>query len=287
MKLCPVCHAPLAEGSSCTACGHRIETRDGFELFAPEAAHTGTGYDPAFYTELAALEDRNFWFQARNRLIVRTLRHHVPGLRTWLEIGCGTGQVLRAVGAAFPAARLGGSELFVEGLAFARQRVPSAHLMQMDATAIPYAEEFDAVGAFDVLEHIKDDRGVIAEIRRALKPGGVVVFTVPQHPWLWSHQDVMAHHVRRYRRGELEHKLESQGLCVRYTTSFVSLLLPLLLLSRRARPGHTSDPFRELRIGSLANRVLGSVMAVEAGLLGGGARFPLGGSRLVVAAKSK
>lgn len=285
MRLCPACHAPLAEGAACSACGHHTEIRDGIELFAPEAARLDNGYDPAFYAQLATLEDRNFWFQARNRLIVRSLRRHIPTLGTWLEIGCGAGQVLRAVGAAFPRARLAGSELFVEGLAFARQRVPSAHLMQMDATAIPYTDEFDAIGAFDVLEHIENDRGVIAQIRRALKPGGVAVFTVPQHPWLWSHQDVMAHHVRRYRRGELEGKLDAQGLRVRYTTSFVSLLLPLLLLSRRARPGHASDPFRELRIGGLANRLLGSVMTVEAGLLGTGVRFPLGGSRLVVAAK--
>lgn len=287
MKLCPVCHAPLAEGTRCAACGHQTETRDGFELFAPQAARTDNGYDPSFYAELSTLEDHNFWFRSRNRLIVRTLRRYTPALSAWLEIGCGTGQVLRAVGEAFPRARLAGSELFVEGLTFARQRVPSAHLMQMDATAIPYADEFDAIGAFDVLEHIDGDRAVIAEIRHALKPGGVAVFTVPQHPWLWSHQDVMAHHVRRYRRGELEHKLDSQGLHVRYTTSFVSLLLPLLLLSRRARPSHTTDPFRELRIGSLANGLLGSMMTVEAGLLRAGMRFPIGGSRLVVAVKPR
>lgn len=269
----------------CAACSHGIEIADGFELYAPEAARSGNGYDPALYAEIAALEDRNFWFQSRNRLIVHMLRKHRPDPASFLEIGCGTGQVLRAVAAAFPAARLAGSELFVEGLAFARQRVPAAHLMQVDATRIPFTEEFDAIGAFDVVEHIRDDQRVLSEIHRALKPGGTAILTVPQHPWLWSHQDELAHHERRYRAGELERKLKAAGFAITYSTSFVTLLLPLLVLSRLIARRHDEDAMREMRIGDTANALLAGVLNAEFQILRSGLRLPAGGSRLVVASK--
>ncbi|MEO6967156.1 MAG: class I SAM-dependent methyltransferase [Rhodanobacteraceae bacterium] len=271
--------------SVCVACGARIETKDGFDLYAPGSAQQGQGYNPQIYAELARLEDRNFWFQARNRLIVRATRNHFPDAKSFLEIGCGTGQVLRAMGAAFPNARLHGSELFVEGLEFARQRLPQAHLMQMDATRIPYVDEFELIGAFDVVEHIEDDVGVLKEIHRALKIDGGAILTVPQHPFLWSHQDEMACHVRRYRRHELESKLRGCGFRILYTTSFISLLLPLLALSRWTMRKTGDDPLREMRVGAAANTGLAAVLRAEYALLSTGMKLPVGGSRLVVAIK--
>lgn len=277
----------METGADCHGCGFRVATRDDFEIYAPDAERDADGYDPAFYAQLAPLEDRNFWFQARNRLIVHVLGRHCRRPDAFLEIGCGTGQVLQAIGKAFPATRLSGSELFVDGLRYARQRVPGARLMQMDATRIPFSDEFDAIGAFDVVEHIRDDRRVLKEIHRALKPGGVAILTVPQHQWLWSHQDELAHHQRRYRRHELESKLQETGFRIAYTTSFVALLLPLLIASRLVGRRHDDDALREMRIGAAANAALGGVLGAEFGLLRAGARFPIGGSRLVVALKER
>lgn len=285
MRTCPVCRASMPVGTVCAACGQRINTCNGFDLYAPDAARQADGFDPALFPELAALEDRNFWFQARNRLIVHAIRTYCPRFDAFLEIGCGTGQVLRAIANAFPSARLSGSELFVEGLAFARKRVPRARFMQMDATRIPFTAEFDVIGAFDVIEHIRDDTRVLSEIHRALRPGGAVILTVPQHPWLWSHQDELAHHQRRYRRGELERKLRDCGFRVAYSTSFVSLLLPLLAASRLVARRNDDDPLREMRVGGTINALLGSVLLLELLLLRSGARLPAGGSRLVVAVR--
>lgn len=284
MRLCPKCDQPSL-AAICGNCGHIVETSDGFELYAPQEAQRGNGYDPAIYSELASLEDHNFWFCARNRLIVHRARRHFPSARSILEIGCGTGQVLRALAAAFPDACLHGSELFVEGLPFARVRAPDARLMQMDATHIPFEDEFDLIGAFDVIEHIHEDELVLSRVHRALKRGGGVIVTVPQHPRLWSHQDELACHVRRYRRGELEEKLRRAGFRVIYSTSFVTVLLPLLVLSRRAMSRKDSDPLHEMRIGRAANALLAAALAAEFGLLCSGARLPIGGSRLVLAVK--
>jgi SAM-dependent methyltransferase len=285
MKLCSACQAPLAAGPVCAMCGYRIESRDGFELHAPQVADGAGGYDPAFYAALAALEDDNFWFQARNRLITRAIRRYFPETGTFLEIGCGTGQVLRAIGQALPNARISGSELFLEGLSFAHQRAPAAHLMQMDATRIPFSEEFDLIGAFDVIEHIEDDAKVLREAHKALRRTGGIILTVPQHPWLWSHQDDMAHHVRRYARHELETKLEDAGFRPIHSTSFVSLLLPAMMLSRMGRHRQSDDPLREFRIGRTTNRLLAAACGAECALISAGVRFPVGGSRLVVAKK--
>ena len=68
----------------------------------------------------------------------------------------------------------------------------------MDARNIPFRDEFDVIGAFDVLEHIDEDVAVIDEVRKALRPGGGFLMSVPQHPALWSQQDERAFHVRRY-----------------------------------------------------------------------------------------
>lgn len=284
MRLCPQCDRP-SPTAECNYCGHIVETSAGFELYAPRKALSGSGYDPAIYSELASLEDRNFWFRARNRLIAFNARRHFPHACSILEIGCGTGQVLRALAAAFPQAHLRGSELFAEGLEFARTRVPDVQLMQMDATNIPFEDEFDLIGAFDVIEHVSEDELVLSRMYRALKSGGGAVLTVPQHPWLWSHQDELACHVRRYRRGELERKLRQVGFRIVYSTSFVTVLLPLLVLSRRTMSQESSDPLREMRIGRTTNALLGAALAAEFTLLRSGVRLPIGGSRLVLAVK--
>jgi SAM-dependent methyltransferase len=148
--------------------------------------------------------------------------------------------------------------------------------------SLPFDAEFDVAGAFDVLEHIEDDGAAMVSIRRALKPGGIFVVTVPQHPWLWSNADVLAHHVRRYTRDDLVAKLADNGFQVRYVTSFMTLLLPLLAASRVLRGRQASA---ELKLSPSLNGILGGVMALERLLIRVGARFPAGGSLLAVAQK--
>jgi SAM-dependent methyltransferase len=145
-------------------------------------------------------------------------------------------------------------------------------------------EHFDAVGAFDVIEHIKDDELVLREIHGSLRPGGGLIVTVPQHRWLWSHQDTAACHVRRYEAGELRQKVRRAGFSVLFETSFMSVLLPLMYLSRiRKKDVENYDPLAELRIGKAMNRMLLSMMQFEGFLIRSGLRMPFGGSRLLVA----
>lgn len=288
MKRCPHCATSYdAEDWTCPTCGFVPLHLAGFPALAPELAESGAGYQPEAYAELATLEAGNFWFRARNRLIVWALRRHFPQMHRYLEIGCGTGFVLAGVDQAYPQAKLTGSEVFSVGLPYAARRVGSAELLQMDARRIPYAEEFDVIGAYDVLEHIEEDEVVLGEMWRSLRPGGGIVLTVPQHPWLWSRQDEYACHVRRYRIGELRKKVRRAGFRVELETSFVNLLLPAMFASRvvhRFAPPD-SDPMAELRLPATLNRVFEGIMNMEHRLIQSGMRFPAGGSLLLIARK--
>lgn len=240
-------------------------------------------FDPVWYAELAAKEDAHFWFRARARLITHFLRRHASGMRDFAEFGCGTGHVLAAVASAFPDASLLGTEYFEEALPFARARVPGARFMALDLQRSGFDSSFDAVGAFDVLEHIEDDLGALRAMARSLRPGGLAIITVPQHRWLWSWQDECSMHFRRYSRRELRELVARAGLEFVEDASFTSLLLPAMALSRRGRTGAAPDPMAEFRLPAALGWSLWQVMRIESWLVAKGVRFPAGGSLLLVA----
>lgn len=294
-RLCPACGAADAIADSgplwppdwrCPSCGAGLDTTDGQVRLAPELDEVDDGFALDSFAQLAAIEDGHFWFNTRNALIAWLIRHHVPDARRVLEIGCGTGFTMRALRQALPRATITASELHSRGLAHARQRHPAGvEFLQMDARRVRLDAALDLVGAFDVLEHIADDCGVIAQVARALKPGGVLIATVPQHPWLWSAADEVAHHQRRYRRGELAAKFRDAGLRVLYGTSFATLTLPLLAATRlRARQDLIEAEARPPRPINIA---LTAVFSVEHALRRIGLPLPFGGSQVVVAGKQR
>ncbi len=247
-----------------------------------------TGFKPYYFKELAELEAGNFWFRGRNRIILWALHKYLPEFKTFLEIGCGTGFVIAAISKRFPEAKLFGSEFLDEGLVFAKQRVPTAEFTRKDARNIPYESEMDAIGAFDVLEHIEDDETVLQQIYKALKPGGCVFITVPQHPWLWSAVDEFACHARRYDANDLHNKVCKAGFEIIRSTSFVSTLLPAMYLSRLFRRNKMridDDARAELRVNPILNKFLELVLNIELVLISIGISLPVGGSRLLVARK--
>ncbi|WP_454841335.1 class I SAM-dependent methyltransferase [Pseudomonas hormoni] len=234
---------------------------------------------------LAAEEDKHWWFRARNRVILWALKKHVRHFNRFLEVGCGTAFVLDGVNKAYPNSKLYGSEYFEEGLVHARKRIPNATFLQIDATAMKDVAQYDVIGAFDVIEHIEQDQLALDNLARALEKNGTLLVTVPQHQWLWSEVDEFACHVRRYTRTDLIQKVETAGLSVKYTSSFVSFLVPLMWLSRIRSSKGDYDPMTEFHIPKFINRVLELVMRLELSLMKLGIRLPVGGSLLLVATK--
>jgi SAM-dependent methyltransferase len=253
--------------------------------FAPELAKDSEGFEAGYFARLAEMEAGNFWFRSRNRLLMWALRRYFPEAKTFMEIGCGTGFVLSGIRQEFPELALSGSEVFSEGLNFASERLPGVELFQMDAKRIPFQEQFDVVGAFDVLEHIKEDQEVLSQMHQATRSKGGILITVPHHPFLWSGSDDYARHVRRYKTSELRTKVKRAGFRIIRVTSFVSLLMPLLVISRFQQrfSRNEFDPSAEFNISSAMNTTLEKILWGERGMIRAGLSFPAGGSLLLVA----
>jgi SAM-dependent methyltransferase/putative flippase GtrA len=268
-----------------------VVTIDGIRCYAPTLALGTEDYPAELYDRLCGLEERHFWFRARNRIILREFRRYLGHLSrpSVIEIGCGTGYVLQAL-ATQSRYKLTGAEAHIAGLRHARVRLPSVEFVQADARDLPYEAAFDAVGAFDVIEHITEDERVLASVYRALKPGGVLIATVPQHKWLWSWTDEQARHKRRYGRQELCDKIRAAGFDMLRATSFMTTLLPALYVSRLAmkqpQSAASEIDLSELEITPTANAVCGAVMRMEETLIRAGVSLPVGSSLLAVARKN-
>ena len=290
MKFCLQCSCELtSNGWICPQCGWKPELSNGINLFAPEISGATESYDPVWYGELASLEINNFWFVSRNNLIRWLAKKHCPEKGTYLEVGCGTGFVLQMLHKLFPKWSVFATEAQPEGIQFAKKRVSeSVIFFQMNACAIPFKNEFDVIGAFDVIEHISDDVTAIEQIYEALKPNGVFVVSVPQHMFLWSQYDEIGCHFRRYSALEIENKLKDAGFNVIASTSFNSLLLPLMMLSRYLNKNKSKeqiDVLEELKVSRWINYLLSGALKLELLLIKIGLNLPLGGSRIVIAKK--
>ena len=233
---------------------------------------------------LRAIEGWHFWFAGRRALVAFLLRRFAAGRGVALDLGCGTGGALDALGPGRGAVL--GLDLRPEGLAETRRRRPDAWLMQADAVQLPLADaSVDVVTALDVLEHL-DDATALAEVRRVLRPGGVLVLTVPALPWLWSFRDRDAGHRRRYRRRDLRARLQAAGLRVLWMNHYQALLLPVVALTRLLGRNHRAWRDREeLRLPFL-NGLLAVVSRLEV-RLSAHVSWPAGSSLAAVCARSE
>jgi SAM-dependent methyltransferase len=193
---------------------------------------------PSAYEQFARLEREHWWFRGRRRVYLELLRGALdpPSPRRVLDIGAGVGGFLEELGG------LGGTLHCTErdpGALRLCQERGLAHCLRADASALPYANEsFDLITLFDVLEHLDDDGHALREVQRVLAPGGLVLTSVPAYPWLFSHNDVVAEHRRRYTRSGLREVHQRSGLHLLRLTHANALLFPpiaMFLLASRAR----------------------------------------------------
>ncbi len=249
-------------------------------------------YDPDFFALLYEVEDRHFWFRARNRIIARlaqNITRPLPDGFRVLEVGCGTGNVLRFLAEACPRGRVVGMDLFFDGLRYARRRTPTP-LVQGDMHRPPFRAEFNLIGLFDVLEHLPDDVRVLQDLYAMLAPGGALLITVPAHMALWSYFDEAAHHQRRYSLLDLRQKLRQAGYEIAYLSQYMASLYPMVWLGRRLA-GRKKDQkaenlaAQELRITPGLNEILTAVLYAEGELVTRRVPLPIGTSLIGLAYK--
>lgn len=210
--------------------------------------------DAAEIDRMAAIEDKHWWFAERRSL----LREVLQGRRTggWAaDIGAGAGgnvRVLESLGwrpVAFEYSETGAALAQSRGLQVARA----------DAHTLPLVDgSMGVVTALDVLEHLEDDAQAARELRRVLRPDGVLVVAVPADMSLWSAHDVAVGHHRRYDRAQLEKLLTDAGLDVVRLWSWNVLLRPLAALHRKRDTGSDIKS-----VPTLLNLVLRGAVALE------------------------
>jgi len=218
--------------------------------------------EPREYERLREHEQSYWWHVGRRDLIRSLLEHHVPPEpeRPGLDIGCGTGSNFELLA---PWGRFVGTEVEAELWSEGRPRPPRPVLLAR-GEALPFAAgAFGVCTFFDVLEHIEDEDCFLREVRRVLRPGGLVLLAVPAYMFLWSRHDESLHHFRRYVRGTLAAALERNGLeTLRMTYAMASILPPVAAVRWFARltpprPDSgasyvpTPEPFNSLLTGVL------------------------------------
>jgi SAM-dependent methyltransferase len=189
--------------------------------------------DPVEIEALATIEDKHWWFAERRSVLERILRERRTG--GWAaDIGAAAGgnvRILEQLGwrpLAFEYSQIGADLAKSRGLTVARA----------DAHHLPLASgSMGAVTCLDVLEHLQDDGQAARELRRILRPDGVLVVAVPADPALWSAHDEAVNHLRRYTRETLDEVLTGAGLTVQRLWSWNVLMRPLAAIRRKRSTG--------------------------------------------------
>jgi SAM-dependent methyltransferase len=211
-------------------------------VIQPDVEHESADFDldPVVASARWQMEERHFWHAARNRWIELALQHHGvrPPARV-LEVGCGSGAVAGALSRrGYDVVGVDTAEVLVRK---AHERIPKATFIVGSVAGLDLKlEPFDAIGFFDVLEHLEDPLALLRQALAHARPGALVMATVPALQSLYSAVDTLAGHKRRYELGELAQTFSRVGLTGVREHGIFRLLLPALR-GRRATPVAPSD----------------------------------------------
>jgi SAM-dependent methyltransferase len=232
------------------------------------------------YDIMEETEESYWWYRARRDIIFATIRRIAPRGCEIVDFGCGTGGTSAALQS------LGydvvGADVSEQALEACRAKgVPAINL----ATEHLREGGADCILAGDVLEHLQDDVAVLTDLRRALRRDGFLVAAVPAYEFLWSGEDYVSDHVRRYTRASLVRCVHEAGYEVCWCSYFNFFLLPVIAaVTLVKRVFFPRDMYRSdvAPLPAWQNEALYKTFAFEAKLLRW-LRFPLGASLLIVA----
>jgi SAM-dependent methyltransferase len=232
-------------------------------------------------------QDTHWWFTARREIVLSLLRRAIRRGRMQLplrvvDVGCGAGGMVpyvREFGYAI------GVDPSPEAVGFALQNGIEARPGSLPADVRRAGEDpFDVVLLLDVLEHIDDDAAALRGLRAVLRPGGVLLITVPAFQFLWSQHDVVNEHRRRYTRRALARRLRRAGFALDEISYFNTVLfLPIAAVRLTGRLFRRRQPVPDMvEVHEPFNRILHSLFAVERHALAA-VSFPFGVSLIAVA----
>lgn len=235
------------------------------------------------------IEEDSFWFKHRNNLLI-TLINKFCKNKVFFDVGGGNGFVSKGVQNSGIETVL--IEPGVEGCLNAQKRGVNHIICSTLSEAGFTKNSLDAIGLFDVVEHIEDDSSFLEDCNHFLKSQGYIFITVPAYSFLWSHDDVYAGHFRRYTLKSIQSVLERSGFKISYKTYIFSFLpLPIFLFRtlpskmRKYKPIELSKSQNEHKKKGLMSKVLDLVLKREEHKINNLKMIPFGGSCLIVAQK--
>jgi SAM-dependent methyltransferase len=244
--------------------------------------------EPSEYDKLDRVENRMWWFAARNRNLLMLSRRLPTKPCRWptLDAGCGTGGFLARLAADAPEHVLFG--LDIDPFACRRAAAKSARpLCAGSVNSLPFPDgTFAVVFSLDVLCHRSvDEHGALLQFNRCLAKHGWLIVNLPAYQWMLSQHDSAVHNVRRYTMAGVSRLLSTAGFRCVYATYWNTLLFPVMAITRRLLPHRTRATSDVKPYPNPVEALCRAVTTFETLLLRAGLRFPFGGSVLVLAVK--
>ncbi len=235
--------------------------------------------------------EAQFWWYQGMRAIRQVLVDSLPraGIRRGLDAGCGTGlealEIERRYGW-----RMFGVDLAPLAIGFCRKRNFERSGVASVAE-LPFADDcFDLITSFDVLSHLPpgEDARALAELVRVLRPGGWLLLRVPAFEALRSRHSEWIAERHRYRAREFRRTLAALHCPLVRATYANAFLSPAAFFKFRVWETLRRETPRsgiEKAPPAWLNRLLLSILNLEAGLIRRGFNFAFGQSLLVLARK--
>lgn len=234
------------------------------------------------------LEDISFWFNHRSKCIISLVKKFSEG-ETFFDIGGGNGIVTKSLENANIESVL--IEPGRDAVTNARKRNIKQIICCTLQDLTPLQGKLPAIGAFDVIEHIQDDSGFMAEVYKMLREDGLFYITVPAFNFLWSDDDVFAGHYRRYNLRKIRSVIKKNNFEIIYSTYFFSILVPPLLIFRTLmsklgiRKKASADYREHKQRPGILGRMLDYVWKWELSRIKKSKAIPFGTSCLIVCRK--
>jgi SAM-dependent methyltransferase len=203
-----------------------------------------TAYSSSYYAIIEKIENSHFWFQARKLLIKKTINKFIPNTQnmSFLEVGFGTGIMIRLLESM--GFKVTGIDIKQKALEYAKIHT-KAILIRKSIFSFKTNGKYDAIGAFDVLEHQQKDVEFLKAMASLLKKGGYIFINVPANMYLWSEIDVLSKHERRYSISGMAGKIEKAGLKVVFINYWQMATIPVFWLRRKMLVRKNRDIIKE------------------------------------------